>query len=90
MAAVVSALGVLMGSIVSSACAGSSSESPWPVEPSSLEPGPEGEQPKQGLDPRKIKNRYGAENDDYGASGGGRPERPKPAEPSLEESGAVP
>jgi hypothetical protein len=78
------------GALVASACSGSSSESPWPVEPSSIEPGPEGEQPKQGIDPRKLENRYGNQQDDYGASGGGRPERRKPAQPSLEESGAVP
>jgi len=70
------------------ACAGSSSESPWPVEPSEVDRGPAGEQPKEGLDVRKVPNRYDAGTDTYGGSGGGRAEPPKGN--GLEESGAVP
>lgn len=72
------------------ACSGSSSESPWPVEPSSVDLGPDGEQPKEGFDARAVPNRYGVDQDDYGESGGGRPSRKKSEEPSLEDSGAVP
>lgn len=42
------------------ACGGSSSETPWPVEPSDLEAGPAGEARPQNnvVDTRKLPNRY--------------------------------
>lgn len=84
-------LGVLMSAAVA-ACAGSSSESPWPVEPNEVDPGPAGEGPIESLDMRKVPNRYPAPPDAYGASGGGSPVQapPQPATPSPEESGAAP
>jgi hypothetical protein len=36
------------GVLLSTACGGSSSETPWPVEPLDLEPGPAGEELKRG------------------------------------------
>lgn len=72
---------------VASACSGSSSESPWPVEPTVSPLGPEGEQPNEDVVARKSKRR--AEDDEaYGASGGGRPTPPKPV--NLEETGVAP
>ncbi len=66
-------IGALLCGIVGAACAGSASESPWPVEPINTEPGPAGERPKQGLDPSELPNRYG--------QGGGAEE----SEDALEE-----
>ena len=42
------------------ACAGSQSESPWPVEPANSEPELIGERPRQGVDVNLLPNRYGA------------------------------
>jgi hypothetical protein len=54
-------------------CSGSSSESPWPVEPSNTEPGPAGEQVKKGVPVDELPNRYGA----GGADEGREPPEPK-------------
>jgi len=43
------------------ACGGSSSESPWPIEPIDTEPGPAGEQRPTGnvVDTKKLPEKYG-------------------------------
>lgn len=50
------------------ACSGSSSESPWPVEPLDTDPGPAGEKLQRGnvIATEDLPNNYGA--------GGGEPE----------------
>lgn len=83
-------LGVLVLALVA-ACAGSSSESPWPVEPNEVRRGPAGEQPVEGLDMRTVPNRYPAEPDLYGGSGGGSSQKKTPEPlPNLEDNRAVP
>ncbi|MBM4374432.1 MAG: hypothetical protein FJ095_05050 [Deltaproteobacteria bacterium] len=69
------------------ACSGSSSESPWPVEPAVSPLGPEGEQPNEELPARRAKRRP-IDDEAYGGSGGGRATPAKPV--NLEESGAAP
>jgi hypothetical protein len=52
-----SCLGV---AVLTTACGGSASESPWPVEPTEPEPGPLGEEPQgdNEIDVRKLPNEY--------------------------------
>jgi hypothetical protein len=54
--------------ISAAACGGSSSESPWPVEPIDTDPGPEGEKLQRGnvIATEDLPNNYG--------KGGGSPE----------------
>lgn len=75
---------------LATACSGSSSESPWPVEPNEIEVGPEGEDTRRGTASRKSPSRP-PDDDDYGASGGGKPTRRRPtAEPDPSERGLAP
>jgi hypothetical protein len=61
-------LGPALAIATAAACAGSSSESPWPVEPVNTEPDPR-ERTKRGIDPKELPNRYG--------KGGGDAEPPE-------------
>ncbi|MEQ9321400.1 MAG: hypothetical protein RIF41_19710 [Polyangiaceae bacterium] len=61
------------------ACSGSSSESPWPVEPLDTDPGPAGERLQRGnvIATEDLPNNYGA--------GGGDPEEDPDEDPDEEE-----
>jgi hypothetical protein len=58
------------------ACGGSSSETPWPVEPIDHEPGPEGENLNKGnvIDVKKLPDNYnaGGAGSESGDEGGGK------------------
>ena len=58
--------------IVSLGCGGSSSETPWPVEPLDTEPGPAGEKRATGnsIDVKTLPDNYNKQEED-GAGGAG-------------------
>lgn len=76
-------------SLALAGCAGSSSESPWPVEPNEVEPGPAGEVGKAGVDVKTLPKRYGSDVDEGGETERARRPEPKKAE-NLEERRDVP
>ena len=88
MRAAVGGAGLLVAAALSG-CAGSSSESPWPVEPNEVEAGPAGEQTKAGLDVKKLPNRYGADAEDERENTRDQKPPPKKSE-DLEERKDVP
>jgi hypothetical protein len=53
--------GAVVGGILLGGCAGSQSESPWPVEPANGEVELIGETPKTGVDVKSLPNRYGTD-----------------------------
>lgn len=67
----------LLGSLA--VCGGSSTESPWPVEPLDTDPGPAGEKLQRGnvIATEDLPNNYGA--------GGGEPEGEEGEDPNAEE-----
>jgi hypothetical protein len=73
---------IIVGMPVVAMCGGTSSETPWPVEPLDREPGPEGETRRgdDEIDTSKLPDRY---SKDGGA--GGEPEEDPEAETPEEE-----